>query len=108
MGYFVAMSAGDDEELLTLTVAADAEGRGYGRLLLNALMQDAAARGAERLLLEVRVSNERAIRLYQSAGFTMSGMRKNYYVITPDPLTGRPAGREDALLMARCLRQVGV
>lgn len=108
LGYFVSMTAADDEELLTLTVAPDAEGRGYGRLLLDTLLYEAALRGAQRLLLEVRQSNQRAIRLYESAGFTMSGMRKHYYLTHPDPQQGLPAGREDAVLMTRVLTGAGV
>lgn len=104
LGYFVAMTAGDDEELLTITVAPEFEGRGYGRLLLNALIEEAIARGAERLFLEVRQSNQRAIRLYESAGFTIAGMRKNYYTIPADHDQARPAGREDAVLMVRALQ----
>ncbi len=104
LGYFVAMSAGDDEELLTITVAPEHEGRGYGRLLLDTLVAEATARGAERLFLEVRQSNRRAIHLYESAGFTISGMRKNYYAMPADPVTGRLASREDAVLMVRTLR----
>lgn len=105
LGYFVTMTAGDDEELLTITVAPEAEGRGYGRTLLEALLCDARQRGAERIYLEVRQSNRRAIRLYESAGFTMAGMRKNYYAIPADQTLHRPAGREDALLMVRTLQE---
>ena len=104
VGYFVAMTAGDDEELLTMTVAPASAGRGYGRLLLEALLNDAQERGAQRLFLEVRQSNDRAIRLYTSAGFTIAGMRKNYYAIPADPSQGRAAGREDAVLMVRALQ----
>ena len=88
LGYFVAMTAGDDEELLTITVAPEYESRGYGRLFL-----------------EVRQSNRRAISFYRSAGFTMAGMRKNYYAIPADPIQNRAAGREDAVLMVRALQE---
>lgn len=104
LGYFVAMSAGDDEELLTMTVAPEYTGRGYGRLLLETLLTEATTRGAVRLFLEVRQSNQRAIGLYTSVGFTIVGMRKNYYAIPADDEQGRPAGRENALLMVRVLQ----
>ncbi len=94
------MTAGDDVELLTISVAPGYAGLGYGRLLLEALMKEAQERGAHRLLLEVRQSNDRAIRFYELAGFTIAGMRKNYYEIPADPVQGRAAGREDAVLMA--------
>lgn len=104
LGYFVAMTVGDDEELLTITVAPEYAGRGYGRLLLETLLREARARGAQRLFLEVRQSNTPAIHLYESAGFTMAGMRKNYYAIPADPSRGRAAGREDAVLMVNVLQ----
>ena len=105
LGYFVAISAGDDEELLTLTVCPEVAGRGYGRQLLMALIKDARKRGARKLFLEVRQGNARAIHLYESAGFTIAGMRKNYYAIPADAVSGRPAGREDALLMQLILQE---
>ena len=104
LGYFVSMTTGDDEELLTITVAPNYEGCGYGRVLLSELIREARARGAERLFLEVRESNRRAIHLYESAGFTMSGMRKNYYAVPANLPSHQPAGRENALLMVLSLQ----
>lgn len=106
LGYFVAMNAGDDEELLTLTVTPEYARRGYGRLLLETLLKEARLRGAQRLFLEVRQSNTPAIRLYESMGFTMTGMRKNYYTIPADLTQGRAAGREDAVLVVHVLQGV--
>ena len=106
-GYFVTMSVGDDEELLTITVAPDYIGQGHGRRLLDRWMQDSRARGVQRLFLEVRESNGSARRLYESVGFTIVGMRKNYYPVPADLAKaetktmnqGQIAGREDAVLM---------
>ena len=102
-GYFVTMSVGDDEELLTITVAPEYIGQGHGRRLLDRWMQDSRARGVQRLFLEVRESNGSARRLYESVGFTIVGMRKNYYTIPADSLNEQvarsSAGREDAVLM---------
>lgn len=50
--------------------------------------------GAESVLLEVRASNEAALRLYDSLGFQRVGLRRRYY-----------ADGEDALLMTLLLRQ---
>jgi len=81
----------DEVELLNIVVDPAFQGRGLGRRLLNFLM-DTNRSLAEKIFLEVRVSNNAAIALYQHAGFTVLGKRKNYY----------PAqdGREDALIMA--------
>jgi len=103
IGYYIAMTAGDDEELLTITVHPDQVAQGHGRTLMQHLLQGARERGAARVFLEVRAGNTRAIRLYEQLGFKMSGMRKNYYSIPANPLTDSPARREDACLMCLVL-----
>jgi ribosomal-protein-alanine N-acetyltransferase len=56
------------------------------------LLDIARRKRAVMVLLEVRVSNDAAYRLYTSMGFDEVGLRKNYY----------PArhGREDAIILA--------
>lgn len=53
--------------------------KGVGSFLLNALMEQGRQQGIERFTLEVRVSNEAAIRLYEKYGFRSVGTRKNFY-----------------------------
>jgi ribosomal protein S18 acetylase RimI-like enzyme len=50
-------------------VLPEYRGRGIGRLLLNAILAEAAGRNASRLTLEVRTDNPVAQKLYQSLGF---------------------------------------
>lgn len=50
-----------------------------GYHMLNALLDDARSKGINALTLEVRYSNEAAIRLYESLGFTKEGIRKEFY-----------------------------
>lgn len=115
-GYCVSMTAGDDEELLTITVHPDNVGQGLGRHLMQDLLSNARQRGAAQIFLEVRESNARAISLYGKMGFRMSGMRKNYYAV---PANTKPtvtlnsqltalAGREHALVMSLSLSGAGV
>ncbi len=52
---------------------------GIGRLLLRAACDGAKGRGCEFITLEVRQSNEPAIALYESEGFEVAGVRKNFY-----------------------------
>lgn len=42
-------------------------------------MRRAKLRGVENFTLEVRESNLPAVRLYESLGFTVEGIRKNFY-----------------------------
>jgi [ribosomal protein S18]-alanine N-acetyltransferase len=93
LGYFVAMKGVDEVHLLNLTVAPDYQRQGWGRVMLDALALWARGQGAQWLWLEVRVSNARALRMYERHGFRRVGERKNYY----------PAAhgqREDAVVMS--------
>jgi ribosomal-protein-alanine N-acetyltransferase len=63
-----------------VAVHPDFRGRGYGRLVMKELMR-VAYRAAEitDMTLEVRVTNETALKLYSSMGFSIAGKRKGYY-----------------------------
>ncbi|NQX13221.1 GNAT family N-acetyltransferase [Microbacteriaceae bacterium VKM Ac-2855] len=60
------------------------EGAGIGRALLDTVTADARAAKLPALVLHVLVDNERALRLYDSAGWRVQGERR------PHPLTGAP------------------
>ena len=94
-GHAVMQVAGGDAELLDLCIGAGHRGLGLGRAFLRQLVAEARSAGAASLFLEVRASNEAAIRLYTGEGFHQVGRRPRYYVL--------PDGREDALVMARHL-----
>ena len=93
LGYFVAMKGVDEVHLLNITVEPVQQGRGWGRLMLEALATWSRGQGAQWLWLEVRQSNEAAQRLYERQGFRALGRRKAYY-----PAAG--GQREDAILMS--------
>lgn len=95
IGYGVVMRVVDEAHLLNLSVAANWQGRGYGRVLLHHFMSLARDGDCNFISLEVRPSNLPAIRLYQSEGFREIAVRRGYY----------PAerGREDAIVMGRSL-----
>ncbi len=79
LGYFVAMRGVDEVHLLNITVATGYQRQGWGRMLLDALVIWARAQGAQWLWLEARVSNLRALHVYESFGLKRVGERKNYY-----------------------------
>ena len=93
-GYVVAWFVADDGEIANLAVAPEGWGSGIGRALLDAALEEAARRNVESVYLEVRDSNARARRLYQSRGFEEVGRRKGYY--------RRPV--EDAIVLRRTVR----
>lgn len=93
LGYFVAMKGVDEVHLLNITVVPEHQSRGWGRIMLDALAIWARGQGAQWLWLEVRVSNRRALRIYEEHGYRRVGDRKGYY----------PAAngqREDAIVMS--------
>jgi ribosomal-protein-alanine N-acetyltransferase len=93
LGYFVAMRGVDEVHLLNITVAPAHQGRGWGRLMLEALALWSRGQGAQWLWLEVRVSNARAQKIYADHGFRRVGERRGYYPAE----AGR---REDAMVMS--------
>jgi ribosomal-protein-alanine N-acetyltransferase len=89
IGYAGLMYTGREAHVTNIAVDPEVHHRKVGTRLLLALIDEALAKGAETLSLEVRVSNHNAQAMYQKFGFTVSGVRKGYYVET----------REDALVM---------
>lgn len=80
----VVGSLGLDESVpgvlgLGMAMLPHARGRGGGRALLDTAIAHAAAVGAHKISLEAWTDNERAIRLYRSAGFEVEGLRRDHY-----------------------------
>jgi ribosomal-protein-alanine acetyltransferase len=92
LGFLVARHLAPEWELENIVVAPSARRKGLGKRLLDALLAAARETGAEAVSLEVRESNAAARKLYEKAGFELTGCRKSYY---SDPL-------EDAVVY--CLR----
>lgn len=95
VGYFVLMLAVDEAHLLNISIAEKRQGLGLGARLLRQAMEMARHGGATTLLLEVRPSNSRALRLYRHFGFVQIGVRRGYYPAV--------TGREDALVLTHAL-----
>lgn len=76
----------EEAHITLLAIHPDYQRQGLGKLLLYKLLEEAVQRQLERATLEVRISNQSAISLYQQFGFRVAGERKNYY-----PQTGESA-----------------
>lgn len=74
----------EEAHITLLGIHPDYRQQGLGELLLCELLIAAIKWPLERATLEVRVSNESAIALYQKLGFAIAGRRKNYYPIPPE------------------------
>lgn len=93
VGYGGLATVLDEGDVANIAVRSDKRGQGFGKMLLNALCDEAEKRGVVYLHLEVRESNAPARHLYESFGFTIDGIRKNYYA--------KP--QENAVLMTKKL-----
>jgi ribosomal-protein-alanine N-acetyltransferase len=88
IGYFCCWLVADEVHILDVAVHPDYRRCGIGRLLLQNILTKARQNGACSASLEVRVSNQPAITLYQALGFQQVAIRRRYY-----------KNGEDALLM---------
>jgi [ribosomal protein S18]-alanine N-acetyltransferase len=82
LGFLVTRQTTPGErEILNLAVDPTARRRGVAR----ALLQVELGRGKNQWFLEVRESNFRAIKLYESVGFRVAGRRESYYKNPAEP-----------------------
>lgn len=78
--------------ILNLCVRPEFRHRNRGRKMLTHLLEEAQGAQVDTVFLEVRSSNQPAIKLYQAMGFFQVGIRKGYYRALE--------GGEDALILA--------
>ncbi len=92
IGHSVLSTAAGEAHLLNVCICRDSQGMGYGRKLVQHMLDLARSLRVEVVFLEVRPTNRAAVDLYDSLGFNEIGTRKNYY----------PAhtGHEDAKVFA--------
>lgn len=79
LGYIGMYFSMDEGEITNVAVDASERCKGIGALLLNAIQKEAERRSIAKIVLEVRVSNQSAIRLYERNGFISCGIRKDFY-----------------------------
>lgn len=91
-GYFLLMGAVHEAHLLNVAVASSMQRQGLGLYLLDKVVACARGLSMESILLEVRPSNLRALKVYEKYGFTEIGRRKAYY-------PAHNGQREDAIVM---------
>ena len=92
-GYVGSQSVLDAADMMNIAVSPEYRRRGVAKALVNELTAYLSKNNVIALLLEVRVSNEPAIALYEKMGFQQVGRRPNYY---RNP-------REDALILRKGL-----
>ncbi len=93
IGYCSMYTCADEGHISKVAVVSDRRGQGIAGRLMDTLFDRGASMGLTFYALEVRRSNEAAIRLYTGKGFTLAGVRKKYY----------NDNQEDALVYTRDL-----
>src|SRR5216110_2759290 len=91
LGYLIISRYVDAWHVMNLAVAPKHRRKHIAAGLLEQLFVVTAGEGRRGYTLEVRVSNDVAINLYEKAGFKARGVRRGYYT----------DNREDALIMWR-------
>lgn len=91
IGYIGFWLLGDQTQITTVGIKKEMQGKGYSKQLMEACIAITKEQGYPNITLEVRISNKKAICLYEHFGFRIVAIRKNYYQDT----------HEDAYLMSR-------
>lgn len=78
-GYIGSQSVAGESDMMNMAVHPNYRKQGIARMLVAELCTRLQDIGNTALLLEVRVSNNAAICLYESLGFATVGVRPNYY-----------------------------
>ena len=79
VGYIVTMDMGVDSKIMSFAVKKEFRGKGIGSMLLKEVIKRCKNKGKHRILLEVRVSNVVAQKLYKKNGFKTIEILPKYY-----------------------------
>ncbi|BAU10767.1 ribosomal-protein-alanine acetyltransferase [Leptolyngbya sp. NIES-3755] len=91
IGYGCFWAIVDEAHITIIGIHPNYRSQGLGKLILLALLDRACQREMKHATLEVRISNQSAISLYEKFQFKVAGQRKKYYADTG----------EDALILWR-------
>lgn len=108
LGYCCLLPVLDEVDVLNICIAPEFQGNGVARLAMQKVLEALRLADYNMVFLEVRESNEWALKLYRGLGFTPNGVRKNYYRawVWDDEAFDLVEGKEDAILMSRTLNKV--
>lgn len=94
IGYCVCWIVAGELHINNIAVCPEERRRGYGEILMRWSLDFGRTEGCRSATLEVRISNEHAIRLYDKLGFQQLGIAPGYYEDTG----------EDAFILAKKLK----
>ncbi len=97
LGYLIFSRILDECHILNFAIATVHRGKGFGFQVMQRFLKFCDENQIVNFFLEVREGNQIAVKLYHKLGFQWIGRRKQYYQVKD--------GREDAIVMQRCLRE---
>jgi len=89
IGYVCGWKILDEFNITNVAINSDFQRQGFGELLVRFIISKLLEARCFKFFLEVRKSNNKALKLYEKISFSVIGSRKNYYH-TPE---------EDALIL---------
>lgn len=96
VGYLSLWTVLDEVQINSFAIKEDFRRKGYGSQLMEHAIAYAKEKKARTMTLEVRLSNEKAQKLYKKYAFTDAGIRPGFYA--------KPT--EDALIMTKTFSEV--
>jgi ribosomal-protein-alanine N-acetyltransferase len=79
IGYIVYWLQAEGISLLNVAVDPKWRGFGFGKKLMQLMINEAVKEDISHIILEVRENNQNAIKLYTDLGFKITHSRKNFY-----------------------------
>jgi ribosomal-protein-alanine N-acetyltransferase len=86
VGYIGIWQVLDEGHITNVAVLKNYRKNGFGKKLIDKLIEYAKENKLIFLTLEVRITNIPAINLYEKCGFVKVGIRKNYYENSTDAI----------------------
>jgi ribosomal-protein-alanine N-acetyltransferase len=102
VGYCIVMPGVEELHLLNITIHPHFRRQKIALRVLSAIEKIGFTHHYLKMLLEVRRSNESAIKMYEKSGYLLIGSRKDYYPMGSNDIFLR----EDALVMEKILRKL--
>lgn len=92
IGYIGYWNLFEEAHITTFAIHPDFRRQGFGKKLIQYVLNSILNQGCHEVFLEVRISNFPAQNLYRSLGFSSIGIRKKYY-----------SDGEDAIIMKKII-----
>ena len=94
--------SGDESEIIYMATVAELRGQGYGKAMMQAILDEARQRSVESICVGTANSSLSNIAFYQKCGFRINSVRKGYFDYFPTPVYENGIQIRDMLVL-RCV-----